>query len=52
MLSKVEVKKSSIASEVECVGLKPYWVGDNIECLCRNFLVLTQINFSRILEKV
>ena len=48
----VEVKRSSIASEIECMGLKPYWVGDNIECLCKNCLVLTQINFLRILEKV
>ena len=52
MLSKVEVKRSSIASEVECMGLKPYWVGDCVECLGRNFLVLAQINFSGILEKL
>ena len=52
MLLKVEVKKSSIASEIECMGLKPYWVGGNIECLCKNFLVLIQINFSKIMEKV
>ena len=52
MLSKVDVKRSSIACEVQCMGLKPYWVGDNVECLGRNFLVPTQINISRILEKV
>ena len=34
------------------MGQKPYWVGENTECLCRNFLVLSQINFSKILEKV